>query len=144
MIEPRSENSCWYSAIRFSPCGRAETTAGPSPGRRGGSGTRARHGPRLPGSPVSGPGGRASRVDTGGMLEFELYPQLAADAIPIAEWSLSSVRLLDNARLPRIVLVPRRPGAWEIHRRALADRDESLREIVRVSEALDEVARPGA
>lgn len=76
------------------------------------------------------------------MLDFELHPQLAADTIPVAEWSLSSVRLLDDARFPWIVLVPRRPGAREIHRLAAADRDELLREIVRASEALDEVARP--
>ena len=47
-------------------------------------------------------------------MDFALDPRLAADAIPVGDLALSSVLLLDDARFPWLVLVPRRPGASEI------------------------------
>ncbi|MFO1147169.1 MAG: HIT domain-containing protein [Alsobacter sp.] len=45
---------------------------------------------------------------------FELHPQLAADTRPVGDLLLSRVLLMDNARFPWILLVPRRPGLREM------------------------------
>lgn len=44
---------------------------------------------------------------------FELDPRLAADSVPVADGPLSQLRLMDDARFPWLVLVPRLPGAVE-------------------------------
>ena len=48
------------------------------------------------------------------MSGFSLHPQLAADAIAIGDLGLSSVLLMDEARFPWFILVPRRAGASEV------------------------------
>ena len=44
---------------------------------------------------------------------FELDPRLARDSIFIADGPLSQLRLMDDARFPWLVLVPRKAGAVE-------------------------------
>ncbi len=43
-----------------------------------------------------------------------LDPRLAASSHPLAEWPLSSLRLVDDARWPWLLLVPRVAGAREL------------------------------
>jgi len=45
---------------------------------------------------------------------FALDPRLAADTVPVGELALSSVLLMDDARFPWLILVPRRAGISEI------------------------------
>jgi len=44
---------------------------------------------------------------------FALDPRLAADSVFVADGPLSQVRLMDDARFPWLLLVPRVPGAGE-------------------------------
>ena len=44
---------------------------------------------------------------------FQPDPRLAADSVFIADGPLSQVRLMDDARFPWLLLVPRVPGASE-------------------------------
>ena len=44
---------------------------------------------------------------------FQLDPRLARDSIFIADGPLSQLRLMDDARFPWLVLVPRKAGAVE-------------------------------
>ncbi len=44
---------------------------------------------------------------------LELDPRLAADSVLVAEGPLSQLRLVDDARFPWLVLVPRMAGAVE-------------------------------
>ena len=44
---------------------------------------------------------------------FALDPRLAADTHPIAKWPLCDVLLMDDARYPWLILVPRVAGASE-------------------------------
>ena len=44
---------------------------------------------------------------------FALDPRLAADSVFVADGPLSQVRLMDDARFPWLLLVPRVPGAAE-------------------------------
>ena len=45
--------------------------------------------------------------------EFVLDPRLEADSVLVADGPLSQVRLMDDARFPWLLLVPRVPGATE-------------------------------
>jgi diadenosine tetraphosphate (Ap4A) HIT family hydrolase len=47
-------------------------------------------------------------------MDFALDPRLSADTIPVGDLALSSVLLLDDARFPWLVLVPRRAGVSEL------------------------------
>ena len=65
---------------------------------------------------------------------FTLDPQLEADTFPVADLALSTVRLMDDARFPWAILVPRRPGLSE-----LIDLDGASR--ARLTEEIDQVSR---
>ena len=45
---------------------------------------------------------------------FTIDARLSADTIPIGDLALSSVLLMDDARFPWFILVPRRAGASEV------------------------------
>tara|TARA_Y100000385_G_scaffold14067_1_gene14322 strand:+ start:258 stop:671 length:414 start_codon:yes stop_codon:yes gene_type:complete len=47
------------------------------------------------------------------MAGFELDSRLAADTHFVARWGLSDVLLMDDARFPWLILVPRIPGVTE-------------------------------
>lgn len=71
---------------------------------------------------------------------FELDPRLAADAVFVADWDLCRVLLMNDARFPWLVLVPRRPALVEVD-----DLDENdgtclLHEIRRAMNILRAVA----
>ena len=75
------------------------------------------------------------------MSDFALDPRLAGDTRPVGDLPLCSVLLLDDARFPWFVLVPRRRGASELT--DLADEDAAtlmgeLRVATRVMLALAE------
>lgn len=46
--------------------------------------------------------------------DFSLDSRLAQDTLPIGDLPLCSVLLMDDARFPWLILVPRRPGTSEI------------------------------
>ncbi len=76
------------------------------------------------------------------MNPFELDPRLQRDTHAVCELALCSVRLMDDARFPWLVLVPRVAGIRE-----LVDLDESRRallwgEVARASEALRAACTP--
>jgi len=66
----------------------------------------------------------------------DLHPRLAADTIALAEWPLSRVRLMNDQRYGWIILVPRAPGAREIHDLSQPQRVQLIEEIARASNAL--------
>ena len=51
---------------------------------------------------------------------FALNPRLEADTVPVGDLALSRVLLMNDARFPWLILVPRRAGAREPY-----DEDES-------------------
>lgn len=76
------------------------------------------------------------------MTDFELDPRLAADTLPIFDLDLCSVRLMNDARYPWLVLVPRKPGMVEIFDLDEADQQQLLAEIRRCAEVLESLERP--
>lgn len=67
---------------------------------------------------------------------FTLDPRLAADSAAVTDLGLSALRLMNDARFPWLLLVPRRPGMAEIIDLAKADRALLFEEIVAVMSAL--------
>ena len=70
------------------------------------------------------------------MSGFELDGRLAADTIGVTGLWLSELRLMNDARFPWLILVPRVAGASEIVDLATADRAALCDEITAVSQAL--------
>jgi len=69
-------------------------------------------------------------------MSFELDSRLDADTVFVCDWPLSRVLLMNDARYPWLVLVPRRPRLVEIADLAAADRALLMEEIVRAGESL--------
>ncbi len=67
---------------------------------------------------------------------FTLDPRLAADSTHIASLGLSDLRLMNDARVPWLLLVPRRAGMAEIIDMEKPDRARLFEEIVAVMTAL--------
>lgn len=67
---------------------------------------------------------------------FVLHPRLAADTVFVADWALSRVVAMNDARYPWLILVPRRSGATEIFDLSAEDRRMMIEEIARASEGL--------
>lgn len=70
---------------------------------------------------------------------FELHPQLAADSLPVVDLQLCCVRLMNDARYPWLLLVPRRNGLRELidldpdaQRQLLAELDRASRVLQRL------------
>lgn len=69
---------------------------------------------------------------------FELHPQLAADTVPVHELTLSSLRLMNVAELPWLVLIPRREGTVDLVDLADEDQQQLMREISYVGKIVRE------
>jgi diadenosine tetraphosphate (Ap4A) HIT family hydrolase len=67
-------------------------------------------------------------------MTFTLHPGLESDAAFVADWPLCRVLLMNDARYPWLILVPRRAGMVEIVDLAAADRATLMEEITRASQ----------
>jgi diadenosine tetraphosphate (Ap4A) HIT family hydrolase len=70
------------------------------------------------------------------MSDFELHPRLAADTSFIADWALCRVLLMEDARYPWLVLVPRRAGLVEITGMTPPERALLMEEAARAGAAI--------
>jgi diadenosine tetraphosphate (Ap4A) HIT family hydrolase len=62
------------------------------------------------------------------MPDYQLHPQLANDTIKLGEMPLSDVLLMNDARYPWVILVPRRSDIGEIYQLDDDDQVQLLRE----------------
>ena len=67
---------------------------------------------------------------------FELDPRLACDTVFGADWQLCRVLLMDDARFPWLVLVPRRAGLAELDDLDETDNTRLMHEIRRAMKKL--------
>jgi diadenosine tetraphosphate (Ap4A) HIT family hydrolase len=72
---------------------------------------------------------------------FTLDPQLAADTVFVADWPLCRVLLMDDARFPWLILVPRRADLVELDDLAPGEQVRLLSEINQAIAMLRNVAR---
>jgi len=75
-------------------------------------------------------------------MSFKLDPQLAGDTHPIGELALSRLLLMDDARYPWLILVPRIAGARELFDLDASDRASLLAELDAVGRALETLLHP--
>ena len=75
------------------------------------------------------------------MRPWTLDARLAADTMSVASLALSDLRLMDDARWPWLVLVPRRAGASELLDLDEGDQRLLLSEIDRCARALRSCVR---
>jgi diadenosine tetraphosphate (Ap4A) HIT family hydrolase len=73
--------------------------------------------------------------------DFILDPRLETSSVPVADWPLSQVRLVDDARFHWLLLVPRRAGIVELTDLAAADYETLTAEILAAVRLVQEVAR---
>ena len=73
---------------------------------------------------------------------FALDARLAADTHAVGELALSCVLLMDDARFPWLILVPRRPGLRELTDLDRATQHALLDEINRAAHVLHAIAKP--
>lgn len=73
---------------------------------------------------------------------FQLNERLEADTYAIGDLPLCRVLLMDDARYPWLILVPRRANAVEIIDLSVADRALLIEEIAQAQAALVTVMRP--
>ena len=71
---------------------------------------------------------------------FALHSRLEADTLFVADWALSRVLLMNDARFPWLVLVPRRADITELHDLAHAERMVLIEEIARAAGALKTIS----
>lgn len=70
------------------------------------------------------------------MQGFRLDPRLKGDSLPVAELTLSAVRLMRDANYPWLLLVPMRPGLAEVIDLGSAERMTLMDEIALACQAL--------
>ncbi|MEZ5478794.1 MAG: HIT domain-containing protein [Thiolinea sp.] len=75
-------------------------------------------------------------------MTFSLHPQLAQDCLVVGDLPLCRVLLMNEARYPWLILVPRRENLREIHQLEAADRLQFWQESAWVSEQLEVLFQP--
>ena len=73
---------------------------------------------------------------------FVLHERLEADTHAIVDWPVSSVRLMNDATYPWLILVPRQNGIRELHELSKDDRAQVMEEITQASMVLSEMYGP--
>ena len=73
---------------------------------------------------------------------FHLHPRLEADTALITDWGLSRVLLMNDARYPWLILVPRRAGLREFADLSEDDQPSLLAEIRRCCDLLKALHAP--
>ena len=76
------------------------------------------------------------------MTDFVLNATLAADTMVLGDFALSRVLLMNDARYPWLILVPRRPDIEEIIDLSLTDQHMLMDEITAASTAVQATVRP--
>jgi diadenosine tetraphosphate (Ap4A) HIT family hydrolase len=75
------------------------------------------------------------------MRLFVLHPRLAADTTFVADWPLSRLLLMNDARYPWLMLVPRRANVTEIFDLNRVDRAAMIEETARAAQLLKTVSK---
>ncbi len=73
---------------------------------------------------------------------FQLAPRLAADSVFLTDWPLCQLRLMDDARFPWLILVPRRDGLEEWTELSAEDSAVLSAEIAKAGRGLAQMLQP--
>lgn len=75
-------------------------------------------------------------------MAFQLHAQLAADTFPVGDLALSTVLLMNDARFPWLILVPRRDGVRDGIDLSEADAGAMSGEVRQAQRVLKELFKP--
>ena len=75
-------------------------------------------------------------------MSFQLHERLAADCIHVSDLKVCSVLLMNDARYPWLILVPRRSGLTDLHQIEVSEQPQVFREITLASSALETLHNP--
>jgi diadenosine tetraphosphate (Ap4A) HIT family hydrolase len=67
---------------------------------------------------------------------YQLHPRLAADTLTIGQFHLCDVRLMNDARYPWVILVPRKEGITESYQLTEDEQQQMMKESAFVAEKL--------
>jgi len=81
-------------------------------------------------------------LSTADVIAFELDPRLAADAALVGDLPLSRLLLMNDARFPWLILVPRRSGLRDLIDLPRDDQHVLLDEINRCAHVLHALEKP--
>lgn len=70
------------------------------------------------------------------MNDFRLHPRLEADTHHLSDLPLCRVCLMDDARFPWLILVPRRADISEVHELSPADQAQLWREVTSLAHGM--------
>ena len=73
---------------------------------------------------------------------FVLHPRLQADTAAVADLAVCTVRLMNDARWPWLILVPQRTDLRELHALPQAERAAVMEEIALASRVLERLHQP--
>jgi diadenosine tetraphosphate (Ap4A) HIT family hydrolase len=76
------------------------------------------------------------------MERFNLDPRLAGDTVWVMDWALSTLRLMNDARFPWVILIPRRAEVHEFHDLGHGESLVLLQELQRASKGLQRIFSP--
>lgn len=71
--------------------------------------------------------------------DFTLNERLAADTLPVADLPLSRILLMNDARYPWVILVPRHASISEVFELSASDQQQLWREATQLGEAMKKV-----
>jgi diadenosine tetraphosphate (Ap4A) HIT family hydrolase len=88
--------------------------------------------------------GKLGRTRYGELMTdtFALDPRLAADTLPVGDLALSLVLLMNDARHPWFILVPRRPGLVELTDLGEGDAAALMTELRVATNVMLDLAKP--
>lgn len=75
-------------------------------------------------------------------LDFVLDPQIAADTIAVGDFPLSTVRLMNDAQYPWLMLVPRRADVTELYHLATDDQHQLMKETNALAQTMNDIFAP--
>lgn len=73
-------------------------------------------------------------------MSFALHPQLAADCAEIGDLPLSRLLLMNDARFPWVIAVPRREHIRELFELSAEDRAVLMEEVAQVASTLQDLS----
>ena len=71
-----------------------------------------------------------------------LHPQLKKDCIPLGEFNLCSLLLLNDSNYPWFILLPNRENISELHHLAVSEQQQLMAESMFFSRCLEQVFQP--
>ena len=75
-------------------------------------------------------------------MTFVLHERLAADCVEVCDLEICKVLLMNDARYPWLILVPRRDGLTDLHQISQDEQAQVFAEITQASEVLETLYSP--